>query len=61
MSYDEVAAVVASKSFGDMDSTKMETYINAADMLEVFGMDHAAFAALPKWKRDSAKKKHKVF
>ena len=44
-----------------IDPTKKEEYLSDSDFQEVFGMSKTAFGALPKWKRNAAKKKHGLF
>ncbi len=44
-----------------VEKTKRETYLADEEFEQLFGMDKAAFAALPGWKRNAAKKKHKLF
>lgn len=39
-----------------MNPTCKEEYLDAATFASLFNMERAAFAALPKWKRDAAKK-----
>jgi hypothetical protein len=55
-SYDELLAKPAT-----VDPTKREEYLSDADFSTVFGMDRAAFTALPAWKRANAKKDKKLF
>jgi len=38
-----------------------ETYLTDDNFQELFGMDKAAFAKQPQWKKDSAKKKYGLF
>merc|ERR1712003_408563 len=38
-----------------------ETFLPPRVFKDLFGMEKDAFAALPKWKKDGAKKKHKLF
>jgi hypothetical protein len=45
----------------NIDAHKKEEFLSVADFATVFGMDKAAFAALPKWKRQAAKKKNGLF
>ena len=55
------------KGFGEdagksrLKAHKKEEFLSDADFATVFGMDKAAFAALPKWKRQAAKKKNGLF
>ena len=44
-----------------VDPSKREAYVKDSVFESLFGMDRAAFAALPKWKQVAAKKKHKLF
>lgn len=44
-----------------VDPTKKETYLSDAEFSEKFGMDKAAFAALPAWKKTASKKKLGLF
>ncbi len=44
-----------------VDPTCKETYLDDATFKSVFNTDKAAFAALPKWKRDEQKKKAGLF
>eukprot|EP00946_MAST-07B_sp_MAST-7B-sp1_P000332 g332.t1 len=44
-----------------VDKTKRESYLDDESFESLFGMDKASFAALPGWKRNAAKKKHKLF
>eukprot|EP00946_MAST-07B_sp_MAST-7B-sp1_P003696 g3696.t1 len=44
-----------------VDKTKRESYLDDQSFESLFGMDKASFAALPGWKRNAAKKKHKLF
>lgn len=44
-----------------IDVTQKEEYLSDAEFQSVFGMDRAAFRAMPKWKRDDAKKKKGLF
>ena len=44
-----------------MDPAHKEAYLSDASFKEVLGSDRAAFNALPKWKRDAAKKKAGLF
>jgi len=40
-----------------VDATRLEEYLSDAEWATVFkGQDRATFAALPKWKKDNAKK-----
>ena len=43
-----------------VDVAKREAYLSDVDFNTTFGMDRAAFAALPGWKRTQMKKKHKL-
>lgn len=45
----------------DVVSTERETYLPESVFQELFGTSKEAFAKLPKWKRDNAKKKHDLF
>jgi advillin len=45
----------------DIDLSKKELYLSDSDFAEVFGMDKAAFAALPGWKQKNAKKENGLF
>jgi len=42
-------------------ATNKEDYLSPADFMSVFGMDKAALAAMPKWKRDAKKKEVGLF
>jgi hypothetical protein len=44
-----------------VDPANKETYLSDAEFQTLFGMDKAAFSALPKWKRQAAKKKNGLF
>lgn len=44
-----------------VDPTQKEEYLDDATFQTVFGMNRQAFKALPKWKRDEAKKKQGLF
>lgn len=44
-----------------VDPTRKEEYLDDATFKSVFNMERAAFHALPKWKRDDAKKKQGLF
>ena len=44
-----------------VDGNARERYLSDEDFQETFGMNKAAFAALPKWKRDAKKKAHHLF
>lgn len=44
-----------------IDQTQKEEYLSDAEFQTVFGVDRAAFRAMPKWKRDDAKKKKGLF
>ena len=44
-----------------IEKSKRETYLADEEFEQLFGMDKAAFAALPGWKRNAAKKKHNLF
>jgi len=44
-----------------IDGSKKESYLSDAAVAAIFGMDRAAFDALPKWKRDQKKKEHGLF
>jgi hypothetical protein len=44
-----------------VDPTRKEDFLDAATFSSLFGMDKAAFAALPKWKRDAKKKELGLF
>ena len=44
-----------------VDPTQKEAYLDDAVFKELFKMEPAAFAALPKWKRDEQKKKVGLF
>ena len=44
-----------------IDPTKKEDYLSAADFASVFGMERAAFGALPAWKRLQKKKEVGLF
>lgn len=45
----------------DVVATERETYLLDDVFNELFGMPKAEFAKLPKWKRDTTKKKHNLF
>ena len=42
-------------------TTQREKYLSAEDFEALFGMDAAAFDALPAWKKKNLKTKHKLF
>ena len=44
-----------------VDADKREQFLSNAAFRDLFGMRKAAFAKLPKWKRDQAKKAHRLF
>lgn len=44
-----------------VDPASKEEYLEDAVFSSLFAMDRAAFRALPKWKRDAAKKQHGLF
>ena len=44
-----------------VDPTLKETYLEDGEFRQIFGVEPAAFAALPKWKRDEQKKKVGLF
>jgi len=44
-----------------VDPSRKEEYLDADTFKATFGMDSAAFKAMPKWKRDAAKKKAGLF
>jgi hypothetical protein len=44
-----------------VDPAQKEQYLDDATFQNLFGTTRQAFAALPKWKRDEAKKKHGLF
>jgi len=44
-----------------VDPAVKETYLSDADFQELFKMPKAEFAALPKWRQETAKKKHGLF
>ena len=44
-----------------VDPARKEEYLDDATFTTVFGVDRVKFAALPKWKRDDAKKKAGLF
>jgi len=44
-----------------VDPTIKEKYLSDADFQSLFNMAKADFAALPKWKQETAKKKHGLF
>ncbi len=44
-----------------VDPTKREEYLDDETFSKVFGMNKDAFRAMPKWKRDDAKKKNGLF
>ena len=46
---------------GGVDPAAREEFLSDEDFVATFGMDMAAFKALPKWKRAAAKKKHGLF
>jgi hypothetical protein len=55
-------AALQSAPFPDgVDAGKREQHLGSAAFQELFGMDKAAFDALPGWKRTAAKKKHGLF
>jgi len=43
------------------DPSRKEEYLSPAEFINALGMDKAAFAALPGWKRNDAKKKAGIF
>ena len=45
----------------DIDPANKERHLSPSDFSKVFGMDLAAFNALPKWKRDAKKKEVGLF
>jgi len=45
----------------DITATERETYLPEPVFIGLFGMSKADFAALPKWKKDTVKKKHDLF
>jgi villin 1/advillin len=44
-----------------VDPARKEIYLSDADFQSLFGMDKDAWEKLPKWKREGAKKKNKLF
>ena len=44
-----------------VDKLNLETNLNDTEFESLFKMDRAAFAKLPKWKRNGAKKKVGLF
>lgn len=44
-----------------VDPAQKEEYLSDAEFAQVFGMDKAAFRAMPKWKRDQNKKNKGLF
>jgi len=44
-----------------VDVTKLESYLSEAEFESVFGMSKQDFGSLANWKRDAAKKKHRIF
>ena len=44
-----------------VETSKREQYLSAEDFQALFGMDSAAFDALPAWKKKNLKTKHKLF
>lgn len=44
-----------------VDPTRKEEYLDDSEFLELFGVDKVSFAALPKWKKDTQKKKLGLF
>ena len=70
---EEVAVVASAEGFFPLESlqtapyppgvdkSKRETYLEDEKFVELFKMDKEAFAALPGWKRNGAKKKHNLF
>lgn len=44
----------------DVDTKQRETYLSDDEFQTIFGMDKAAFAALPKWKMNNKKKEKKL-
>lgn len=44
-----------------VDPSRKEQFLSDADFATVFGMDKAAFAGMPKWKQQGAKKKAGLF
>ena len=55
-SYEQLKCPIAG-----VDPTRKEEYLDDSEFLELFGVDKASFAALPKWKRDAQKKKLSLF
>ena len=43
------------------DDALQELYLSPTEFQTVFGMDLEAFQKMPKWKRDQAKKKAKLY
>ena len=53
--------VLKASTPSDIDPANKERHLSPADFSNVFGMDLAAFNALPKWKRDAKKKDAGLF
>ena len=45
----------------DVDPAQLERYLTEDEFESVFGMNRDTFNNLPKWKRDNAKKQHKLY
>lgn len=54
-------ATLQGKAPENVDPANKEMYLLAEEFSKMFGTDKDSFAKLPKWKRDQAKKKHKLF
>jgi len=53
--------VLKASAPNDIDPANKERHLSPSDFSKVFGMDLAAFNALPKWKRDAKKKEVGLF
>jgi len=53
--------VLKASAPNDIDPANKERHLSPSDFSKVFGMDLAAFNALPKWKRDAKKKEFGLF
>jgi hypothetical protein len=61
MTYEALLDLKDRAVLGSMKRDALETYLVDEDFAKTFGCDKEAFKKLPKWKRDDAKKKAKLY
>ena len=53
--------ILAKRGTGELDVGCLELYLSPIDFQQLFGTSLAEFQKLPKWKQETAKRKHKLY